>query len=151
MLDAYEKGLCRKIAAMFSIAGKKGIPVLLFTRIWFSSAACYGLLHDDFFSIAQSPLYQLNSILLEVPELSEHIGTEYNNEELMYWAGYTLTYWMFFDRISWNELVQKYDYVLFLRNYDYLHTLSPESTIALAKNEYSRLLLAKLEAFGTRD
>ncbi len=150
MVSLYEKALCRKIADVFEIAGKNGYPVMLFTRLWFSSRCCFGLCHDDFFAVAQSPLYQFNSLLLECPELGGHKNTESGYTELLYWAGYIITYWMFLDKITWEELSKTYDYELMMRNYGYLHTLSPESAIAQAREEYSRYNMARQSIFSKR-
>ena len=138
MIGAYEKALCRKTASMFKLAGEQGYPVLLFTRTWFSSQAAAGLYGYDFIAIAQWALYQLNSLLLECPELKEYKGKEFGYSELMYWAGYILAYWLFADETSWKDISENYDYEMMLRNYDYLHTLDPNKAILLAKEEYKR-------------
>lgn len=135
-LNEMEKGLCRKTASTLRLAGKKGIPVTKVVNMWFSSEAAKHLYGTDFVAIAQGPLYQLNSLFMEAPLLTKECGREYGFEELLYWAGYLFSYWMFLDDISWAELKASYDWEKILRNYSVLHTVSCKTAIDICKHEY---------------
>ena len=137
-LNDMEKGLCRKTASTLELAGERGFPVLATVDLWFSSEAAGHLYGDDFIAIAQSKLYQLNSLLMEVPGLADLEGTESGYEDLLFWAGYIFSYWMFGEGISWGEIKRLYDWERFLGCYDVMHTLSCEVAIDRCKEDFRR-------------
>ena len=150
MLHPFEKGLCRKTASIFELAGKKGLPVLLFTDLWFSSDCAKRLYNYDFYDIAQSPLYHFHNIMAEMDELAKYENTENGFAELLYWSGYTLAYWQFWRNISWQKIKEKYDWKKFLSDYDCLHTMAVEKAIELAETEHRRDLLAEMQISALR-
>ena len=93
--------------------------------------------------IAQSYVYQLNSLERElgVVHISQTLDPLY--PELMYWAGYVLSYWMFLDDITWQDLDNAYDIENVLQAYETLHTLSVERCIQEIKTNYSRVSMIR--------
>lgn len=47
----------------------------------------------------------------------------------MYWLGYLLTYWSFFDGTSGKDILKKYNVCKILDEYDVLHTLSVKTAL----------------------
>ena len=88
-------------------------------------------------------MYQLNSLERElgVVHISQTLDPLY--PELMYWAGYVLSYWMFLHDITWQDLDNAYDIENVLQAYETLHTLSVERCIQEIKTNYSRVSMIR--------
>ena len=139
MLDTCEKAICRKIASMFEYAGKTGYRPVSFTTTWLESDTSKELYTIEPCAIAQSYPYHLHSLEKEMQEkgivLSSDTSETY--EDVMYWAGYIFSYWIFLEGISGDEIIEKYDIKHILECYDTYHTLSPEVAIDKIKEDWN--------------
>lgn len=136
MVGYEEKALCRKIARMFEIAGKRGYSVQDLSEKWLCSDTALRIFNKDFNEIAQSPVYVLNSLSMEKSVYKDGSGEKY--EELLFWLGYIITYIEFFTNLTPREVWNKYDIIRFAESYDVLHTLSSKRAAEECIEEFHR-------------
>lgn len=118
-----EKAVANIVGKMFRLAAEKlEIDEEIFCHIWLKSDLCQRLFVLDETLICQSKVYLFNSLVMEnnLPITAGHKM----DEEVMYWVGYILTYWMYLYEISGNKINEKYDIDKIINEYDILHTVS---------------------------
>ena len=138
MLDINEKAICRKVANVFSLADEKNYHPVEFTCRWFSSKTAKLLYEFNLNEIAQSPFYQINSFEREMKDIGYEfkMKSEADYKDVMYWSGYFFSYWIFDEKISGEELIEKYNIEGIMKCYDTYHTLSCKNAIENAREEY---------------
>ena len=130
MIGFTEKAVCRKIGKTFELAAKEGFHPVEFSMFWLQSDVCKRLAALDFNDIAQSALYQLNSIKMELQATKVVLLVcESDYSDIMFWAGYLFMYWIYQDEIEGNQIAEAYDVEGILARFDTLHTLSCKTAI----------------------
>jgi len=125
MLELDEKAVCRKVAGVFEIAAIRNYEPLNFAKTWMNSQTATWLYELDCKEIAQSRIYQLNSLRMET-EIEPLEEEQRDYRELMYWTGYILTWFSFLYKMPPKEVAEKYDIEKIMQCYDTLHTVSPK-------------------------
>lgn len=135
MIGFTEKAVCRKIGKTFELAAKEGFHPVEFSIFWLKSDVCKRLAALDFNDIAQSALYQLNSIKMELG-LAEQVlpACESDYNDIMFWAGYLFMYWIYQDEIEGSQIAEAYDVEGILARFETLHTLSCKTAIEEIKS-----------------
>lgn len=135
MVGFTEKAVCRKIGKTFELAAKEGFHPVEFSMFWLQSDACKRLAALDFNDIAQSALYQLNSIKMELGAAKQVLpACESDYSDIMFWAGYLFMYWIYQDEIEGAKIAEAYDVEGILARFDTLHTLSCKTAIEEIKS-----------------
>ena len=144
MLNDYEKAICRKVAATFEIAGKQGYLPVSFTTVWLTSDTFKKLLDGNIFLVSQGYLYLLDAFEKEISEKGIVLNRceDGRYSEQLYWLGYFFTWWVFMDRTSGSEILHEYDIEGISGCYDTYHTLSVESAVDRAKQDFKKAELA---------
>ena len=134
-LDLSQKILCNKVGKMFAAASEKlNYYEISFCKEWLHSELCRSIIDMDETIICQSHIYFLNSLKMEL-NLPEHPGYKMDRD-VMYWAGYIFTYWMYMRGVDGPEIVNGYDIKSILEDYDTLHTMSSRAEIRSIEKEY---------------
>ena len=134
MIGYEEKALCRKIANVFELAGKKGYDVVSITNSWIHSNTALRIYNKDFNEIAQSPVYIFNSFKKEASLSKKNNDEDFN--DLLFWLGYMITYIEFYKELSPEEISKKYDILRFAESYAVLQTLSAKRAAEECEEEY---------------
>lgn len=101
-----------------------------FARKWCESNICKAVADFDETLCSQAKSYILRMFEAECNgNLPDIDNDSYWYQEDMYWLGYLITYWSFFDGTSGLDIARKYDICKILDEYDALHTLSLKSAI----------------------
>ncbi len=123
VLEFDEKAICRKVAAVFELAASRKYEPLSFTETWLQSQTAQYLYELDCKEIAQSKVYQLNSLIHET-NIQPCMNEKRNYCDIMFWTGYILTWFSFLYKKTPNEVYEEYDIEKVMQCYDTLHTLS---------------------------
>lgn len=139
MIGFEEKALCRKIGNVFLRASQMGYLPDAFVESWLCSEEALKIYVKDFNDIAQSPVYILNSLLMEDKAIIFDADKADLYDDLMYWLGYIVTYMQFSLEIPPEDLWCRYDIVSFAGSYEVLHTLSNKNATEECVIEYAKL------------
>lgn len=148
ILDLGEKTVCNVIGKMFALASNKlNCYEPSFCKAWLISSLCERICKMDETLICQSQTYLLNSFIKEI-EIPTHKDYEMQ-EDVLYWAGYTFTYWSLLKGISGKEIAERYDLKSILQQYDILHTQSPKTAISEIESNFSNANIIKNKLFNS--
>ena len=135
-LDFYDKIVCNTVGKTFALAAKEmSCYETSFCKAWLKSDVCSLISTREETVICQSSTYYLNSLKNEIEPFS-HTGYKMD-EEVMYWMGYTLTYWMYMAGITGKEICERYNLAEILSQYDILHTMSVTAAIKTIEKNYT--------------
>ncbi len=140
-----EKNMCRKIGSVFELAAQAGCFPPEAVKKWCLSQTAQGIYELNESLICQSKLYIFHDFQRE--GLPCNITTDIE-EDLMYWAGYIITYASFALRLSPKQLFSAYDLVSFIGSYDVLHTLSSDRMTEELVTQYDILKNTKSKLWG---
>ncbi len=136
-LTFYDKIVCNTVGKMFELAAEQmSCYETTFCEAWLKSGICNTLLEREPTTICQSKVYFLNSLKKEAGLISR--GEHKMDPEVMYWAGYTFTYWMYIKNINGSDIVKLYDLAEILSQYEILHTMSVKAAVKTIENNYTK-------------
>ncbi len=141
-LDLGEKVVCNIVGKMFAFASEKlSCYEISFCKAWLTSRPCERIAEMDETLIGQSKVYLFNDFIKEL-NIPFYEGYKIN-QDVMYWAGYIFTYWMFATGITGKEIAERYDIKSILQQYDVLHTQSTKHAIETIQKEFSKAEVLK--------
>lgn len=130
-MDFFELKLIEKIGNVFVDAMQdRKYNRYQFLKKWCLSDTCEAVAAFDETLCSQAKSYILRTFETEyrdnLPETDEDSPLY---AEDMYWFGYLVTYWYFFDGTTGRDILRKYNVDKILNEYDVLHTLSIKTAI----------------------
>ena len=136
-MDFCELKLSEKIGDVFSIAMRdRKYNRYQFLNKWCNSETCEAVFDFDETLVSQARSYILRVFEKEfednLPELDEDSSIY---EDDLYWIGYLITYWHFYEGISGKEIWGKYDICRSLDSFDVLHSMSIKTAIEKIKED----------------
>lgn len=133
-LNLSQKITCNTVAKMFEHAATKlSCYETTFCKQWLSSALCASIGEEDETVICQSRAYFFDEFV-HTARLPMHKGYTMDRE-VMHWAGYIFTYWMYATGITGKQITSQYDIKSILEQYDTLHTMSVPAAIESIQNQ----------------
>lgn len=135
-----ELKICEKVGNVLEecnrICNRDSIQVLL---IWLNSEIFERIVDGDVALCSQAKSYIAR---LFVSENKEHLESIQSNmiisNDVLYWAGYLVTYWCLEYQETAKDVLKNYDIENVIYSYDVLHSLSIKAAIEKIKEDYFR-------------
>lgn len=135
-LSFAEKVVCNTVGKAFALAAEQlSCYEVSFCKAWLTSETCRAIASFDETIACQSGTYLLNTFKSNA-DIPIHQGYRMD-EKVMFWIGYTLTYWMYMSGIDGTEIAERYDLAEILSQYEVLHTMSVKAAIKTIEKDYS--------------
>lgn len=130
-MEFIELKLIEKIGNVFANAmTKRKYNRYQFIKMWCSSDTFQSLLDFDETLCSQAKSYILRSFEKEFAGRLPSIDNDSPlYEDDMYWFGYLISYWYFWDGTTGKSIAQQYNISKVLDEYEVLHTLSVVASI----------------------
>lgn len=118
--------IAEKIGNVLRSVTEQGFDVYDVCAKWLSSTTFSSIMDDDFSIYSRTPKTIQDLLVNEFSSFA--FGDQYD-KDAAFWFGYLVTYWCYMYHTTGSEILQKYDVVKIVDDYELLHTLSVKIAI----------------------